>query len=101
MLTEFPAQLAATVLTTVGHFLPSAIAFAALFTVLSLFSSQACNPGRAWWRGPSLFTDICYMVIIPFIAPYLRISLMLGGAALISGIVSAEQIPDYFENGRG
>jgi sterol desaturase/sphingolipid hydroxylase (fatty acid hydroxylase superfamily) len=81
--------------------LPSAIGFAIAFTVLTLFSSQTCNPGRPWWRNPGLGTDICYMLIIPFIAPYIRLSLLIAGAALLSGVMSEEEIADYFENGRG
>jgi sterol desaturase/sphingolipid hydroxylase (fatty acid hydroxylase superfamily) len=82
-------------------FLPSAIVFAIIFTLLSLFTKQACNPGRTWWRNPGLVTDLCYLVIIPFIAPYMRISLMVAGAALLSGVMTAQDIADYFNNGRG
>ena len=76
MLSEMPGRIAATVLDTVWGFLPSAVVFAIIFSVLTLFSSQACNPGRTWWRNPGLSTDVCYMIIIPFLAPYLRRSLM-------------------------
>jgi sterol desaturase/sphingolipid hydroxylase (fatty acid hydroxylase superfamily) len=93
----FFAKIAETLLTV----LPSAIGFAIAFAVLSLFTSQACNPGRAWWRNPGLATDICYILIIPFLAPYLRMSLMIGGAALLSGVMSTPEIVDYFEHGRG
>src|SRR5213075_2224990 len=40
--------------------LPWAIGLSILFTVLSLFQSQACNPGRRWWRSRDLLTDIQY-----------------------------------------
>jgi sterol desaturase/sphingolipid hydroxylase (fatty acid hydroxylase superfamily) len=86
---------------TFSTVLPSAIGFAVAFAVLSLFTSQACNPGRAWWRNPGLATDICYILIIPFLAPYLRMSLMIGGAALLSGVMTTQEIVDYFERGRG
>jgi sterol desaturase/sphingolipid hydroxylase (fatty acid hydroxylase superfamily) len=86
---------------TFSTVLPSAIGFAVVFAVLSLFTSQACNPGRAWWRNPGLATDICYILIIPFLAPYLRMSLMIGGAALLSGVMTTQEIVDYFEHGRG
>jgi sterol desaturase/sphingolipid hydroxylase (fatty acid hydroxylase superfamily) len=98
---EILGPIASKIGDTVWGFLPSAIVFAILFSVLSLFSSQACNPGRSWWRNPGLVTDICYMVIVPFIAPYLRMSLMIGGAALLSGVMTNAQIADYFEHGRG
>jgi sterol desaturase/sphingolipid hydroxylase (fatty acid hydroxylase superfamily) len=86
---------------TVWGFLPATIAFAIIFSVLTLFSSQACNPGRTWWRNPGLFTDICYIVIVPFVAPYMRMSLMIAGATLLSGVMNTREIADYFEHGRG
>jgi sterol desaturase/sphingolipid hydroxylase (fatty acid hydroxylase superfamily) len=101
MFAEFLGPIAAKIAETVSGFLPSAVAFAAVFSVLSLFSSQACNPGRPWWRNPGLLTDICYLVIVPFVAPYLRMSLMIAGAALLSGVMTTAQIADYFEHGRG
>ena len=101
MLPEILGRIATTVLDTIWGFLPSAIGFAIIFSVLSLFSSQACNPGRTWWRNPGLFTDICYMVIIPFMAPYLRMSLLVTGAGVLASVTTTEQIADYFERGRG
>ena len=101
MFADFLWPLATKLAQTVWGFLPSALAFAAIFTVLSLLSSQACNPGRPWWRNPGLATDIGYMVVMPFIAPYMRISLMIGGAALLSGVMTHQQIADYIEQGRG
>ena len=101
MLAELLGQVAAKIGATIWGFLRSAIAFAILFTVLSLFSSAACNPGRTWWRNPGLLTDVCYLAIVPFMAPYLRMSLMIAGAALLSGLMTAQDIADYFEHGRG
>ena len=101
MFPEIVGQIAVAVAATIRGFLPSAIGFAIVFSALSLFSSQACNPGRPWWRNPGLFTDICYMVIIPFMAPYLRMSLMIMMAGLLSGLVTADQVTDYFAHGRG
>jgi sterol desaturase/sphingolipid hydroxylase (fatty acid hydroxylase superfamily) len=94
---SFLANIAQTLLIV----LPSAIGFAVVFAVLTLFPSQACNPGRPWWRNPGLATDIWYILIIPFAAPYMRMSLMIGGAALLSGVMTTEEIADYFEHGRG
>jgi sterol desaturase/sphingolipid hydroxylase (fatty acid hydroxylase superfamily) len=94
---SFLANIAQTLLIV----LPSAIGFAVVFAVLTLFPSQACNPGRPWWRNPGLATDICYILLIPFAAPYMRMSLMIGGAALLSGVMTTEAIADYFEHGRG
>ena len=101
MFPEILGRIAGTALDTVWGFLPSAVVFAIAFSALSLLSSQACNPGRTWWRNPGLFTDVCYMVIIPFVAPYLRMSLMVAGAGLLAGVMTAQEIRDYFEHGRG
>jgi sterol desaturase/sphingolipid hydroxylase (fatty acid hydroxylase superfamily) len=86
---------------TVWGLLPSALVFAVAFSALSLFASQACNPGRTWWRNPGLFTDICYLVIIPFVAPYMRLSLMIVAATLLAGVMSAHDVADYFARGLG
>ena len=101
MFPEILGRFATTILDTLWGFLPSTIGCAIVFTVLSLFPSQACNPGRTWWRNPGLFTDICYIVVIPFVAPYLRMSLMVVGAGLLSGVMTAQEITAYFEHGRG
>src|SRR5438270_6103701 len=101
MVLELLGPIAANIATTLWGFLPSAIAFAIAFTGLTLFSSEACNPGRTWWRNPGLVTDACYLVVMPFVAPYLRMSLMIAGAALLSGVMTTQDIADYFEHGRG
>ena len=48
------------ILETLSVVLPGAIGCAIVLLILSLFSSQACNPGKTWWRNPGLFTDACY-----------------------------------------
>lgn len=101
MFAEISGRFAATVLNTIWGFLPSAIGFAIAFSALSLLSSQACNPGRTWWRNPGLLTDVCYMVVIPFLAPYLRTSLMIAGAGVLAGVMTPQEITDYFERGHG
>ena len=101
MFPEILGRMVAAVLDTVWGFLPSAVGFAIVFSVLSLFSGEACNPGRTWWRSPGLFTDICYMFVVPFVSPYLRTSLMVAGAGLMTGLMTPQEIADYFERGRG
>jgi sterol desaturase/sphingolipid hydroxylase (fatty acid hydroxylase superfamily) len=98
---EFAGSLFGRIAETLSIILPSVIGFALAFAVLTLFSSQACNPGRTWWRNPGLATDVCYMLIVPFVAPYLRLSLMLAGMALLSGVMASEDVADYVERGRG
>ena len=65
---------------TVMKILPVSIALGVVFTVLTYF--WACNPGRPWWRKRELVTDLCYWFIIPLFARYLRIGLLVIGAAL-------------------
>ncbi len=98
---EVFGEIAATIFATLKGFLPSAAAFAIVFTLLATWSSQACNPGKAWWRNPGLVTDACYLVIIPFVAPYMRMSLMIAGAAMLSGIAGTKEIAAWFNEGRG
>jgi sterol desaturase/sphingolipid hydroxylase (fatty acid hydroxylase superfamily) len=101
MFTDRLVPVLAQIAGTLWGIVPSAIILAMVFTVLSLFSGQACNPGRTWWRNPGVVTDLCYLLVIPFIAPYLRMSLMIAGAALLSGVMTTQEIADYFEHGRG
>ncbi len=101
MVPDFIGQVFGKYADALWGFLPSTIGFAIVFAALTPFSSQACNPGRPWWRNPGLVTDFSYMVILPFITPYLRISLMIIGAALLSGVMTAQQVADYFDQGNG
>jgi sterol desaturase/sphingolipid hydroxylase (fatty acid hydroxylase superfamily) len=79
--------------------LPISIALAAVFTVLA--SWFACNPGRPWWRKRELVTDLCYWFFIPLAARYLRIGLLVTGAALLFGIYDAKGLVDFYEHGHG
>jgi sterol desaturase/sphingolipid hydroxylase (fatty acid hydroxylase superfamily) len=84
---------------TLFKLVPVTIALGSVFAVLSFF--WACNPGRPWWRKRQLITDICYWIIIPLLARYLRIGLLVTGAALLFGITSAEGLVAFYDNGHG
>src|SRR5580693_8806608 len=75
------------------------LALAAVFTVLTSF--WACNPGRPWWRKRDLVTDLCYWFFIPVIARYLRIGLLIVGAALLFRITTADGLIAFYDNGHG
>jgi sterol desaturase/sphingolipid hydroxylase (fatty acid hydroxylase superfamily) len=75
------------------------LALAAVFTVLTWF--WACNPGRPWWRKPDIVTDLCYWFFIPVITRYLRIGLLIVGAALLFGITTADGLIAFYDNGHG
>ena len=78
---------------------PVSIALAAVFTVLTFF--WACNPGQPWWRKRELVTDLCYWFIIPLFARYLRIGLLVVGAALLFGITTADGLVEFYDDGHG
>jgi sterol desaturase/sphingolipid hydroxylase (fatty acid hydroxylase superfamily) len=79
--------------------LPISIAVGAVFTVLTSF--WACNPGQVWWRKPDLVTDLCYWFIIPLFARYLRIGLLVIGAAVLFGITTPEGLVEFYDDGHG
>jgi sterol desaturase/sphingolipid hydroxylase (fatty acid hydroxylase superfamily) len=84
---------------TIFKLVPITIALGVCFAVLSFF--WACNPGRPWWHKRQLVTDLCYWVIIPLFARYLRIGLLVMGAALLFGITSADGLIEFYDNGHG
>jgi len=84
---------------TVFKLLPVTLALGVSFAVLSFF--WACNPGRPWWRKRQLATDICYWMVIPLLARYLRIGLLVVGAALLFGITSAPGLVEFYDDGHG
>ena len=79
--------------------LPTSIALGAAFAVLSFF--WACNPGNPWWRKRGLATDICYWFLIPLFARYLRIGLLVIGAAVLFGIDTPEAMVRFYDDGHG
>src|SRR6516164_1798751 len=100
MFPEHMWQIAGSILGPLSGMLPSAIGCAIVLMILSRFSSQACNPGRTWWRNPGLFTDACYFLVYPFVA-YMRTALMIIGAVVLGGAMTSEGISHYLEYGRG
>ena len=84
---------------TLIKIVPVSIALGAAFTVLTFF--WACNPGRPWWHKRDLVTDLCYWFIIPLIARYLRIGLLVLGAAALFGITTAEGLVEFYDDGHG
>jgi sterol desaturase/sphingolipid hydroxylase (fatty acid hydroxylase superfamily) len=79
--------------------IPISILLGLVFAVLTFF--WACNPGRPWWRKHELVTDICYWFIIPLLSRYLRIGLLIVGAALLFGITTTEGLIAFYEDGHG
>jgi sterol desaturase/sphingolipid hydroxylase (fatty acid hydroxylase superfamily) len=84
---------------TLVKLVPVSIVLGAVFAVLTFFWS--CNPGKPWWRKREIATDLCYWFIIPLFARYLRIGLLVAGAAILFGITSADGLVEFYEDGHG
>jgi hypothetical protein len=69
---------------TVLKILPISLALGVVFAVLTHWS--ACNPGQPWWRKREIVTDVTYWFMIPLGARFVRIGLLIVGAALFFGI---------------
>jgi sterol desaturase/sphingolipid hydroxylase (fatty acid hydroxylase superfamily) len=79
--------------------LPISLGLAIGFTVLTAF--WACNPSKPWWRKADIATDLCYWFFIPVIARFLRIGLLIVGAALLFRITTADGLIAFYDNGHG
>jgi sterol desaturase/sphingolipid hydroxylase (fatty acid hydroxylase superfamily) len=84
---------------TFTKILPISLGLAIVFTVLTAF--WACNPGKPWWRKSDIVTDLCYWFFVPVIARYLRIGLLIVGAALLFNITTADGLIAFYDNGHG
>ena len=81
--------------------IPWAIGLSILFTILTLFKSQACNPGRPWWKSRDLFTDTHYFFLVPVISPYAKLIVTVLIAAMMQNFMSEAEVIGYFTEGRG
>jgi sterol desaturase/sphingolipid hydroxylase (fatty acid hydroxylase superfamily) len=81
--------------------LPWGIGLAVLFTVLSLFQSQACNPGRHWWQSRDLLTDVHYFFVLPIITPYVKIITLVLFALMLRGVMTEAEVTEYIDKGQG
>jgi sterol desaturase/sphingolipid hydroxylase (fatty acid hydroxylase superfamily) len=84
---------------TLLKLIPISIALGVVFAVLTHWS--ACNPGRPWWRKRGIVTDVLYWFLIPLGARFVRIGLMVMGAALLFDIHGAEALIKFYDNGFG
>lgn len=84
---------------TMLKLVPVTIALGLVFAALTHLS--ACNPGTPWWRKRDLVTDICYWFLIPVGARFVRIGLMIVGAALLFNIHGAEALIAFYDDGFG
>lgn len=84
---------------TMLKIVPISIALGLVFALLTHWS--ACNPGRAWWHKREMVTDICYWFLIPLAARFVRIGLMVMGAAYLYGIHGTDELVKFYDNGFG
>ncbi len=70
-------------------------------TAGTLFSSQACNPGKVWWRNRGLLVDLCYWVTLQCVAPYFRMALLILIATFAMVFASPAEIDAYVTHGHG
>src|SRR5258708_39259356 len=84
---------------TMLKLIPISVAFGIVFAVLTHWS--ACNPGRPWWHKREIVTDIVYWFLIPLAARFVRIGLMVMGAAYIYGIHGADDLVAFYDDGFG
>lgn len=84
---------------TVLKIIPISIALGIVFAVLTHWS--ACNPTGPWWRKREIVTDILYWFLIPLAARFVRIGLMVMGAAYLYNIHGAEALIAFYDDGFG
>ena len=84
---------------TFTRYFPISLALAVVFTILTSF--WACNPGKPWWRKRDIVTDLCYWLFIPVIARFLRIGMLIVGAAVLFQITTSEELVAFYDNGHG
>ena len=84
---------------TMLKLIPISIALGVVFAVLTHWS--ACNPGRPWWRKREIVTDVLYWFLIPLGARFVRIGLMVTGAAWFYDIHGAEALIKFYDDGFG
>ena len=84
---------------TLLKIVPISIALGIVFALLTHWS--ACNPGQPWWRKREIVTDVCYWFLIPLAARFVRIGLMVLGAAMLFDIHGADALIKFYDNGFG
>ena len=84
---------------TLLKIVPVTIALGVVFAVLTHWS--ACNAGQVWWKKREIVTDVCYWFLIPLGARFVRIGLMVMGAAMLFDIHGADALIKFYDNGFG
>jgi sterol desaturase/sphingolipid hydroxylase (fatty acid hydroxylase superfamily) len=80
--------------------LPLIAAAAVLFTVVEGVARSKASQGP-WWRKPELATDLLYIFLVPGFMAYVKLGLIIAGAAAISGVLGSGDAATYLNNGHG
>jgi sterol desaturase/sphingolipid hydroxylase (fatty acid hydroxylase superfamily) len=84
---------------TLLKLIPISIVLGIVFTVLTHW--QACNPGRFWFQRREIVTDICYWFLVPLGARFVRIGLLVLGAAVFFDIHGEQGLLAFYDHGHG
>lgn len=84
---------------TVLKIVPISIALGIIFAILTRWA--ACNPGKPWWRKRGIVTDVIYWFMIPLMARFVRIGLLVMGAALFFNIHGEKELLAFYDHGFG
>ena len=84
---------------TFEHLAPYLVFAGVVFPILT--TRYACNNTGPWWRSRELMTDLCYWFVVPVFTRFLRIGLLVLGAALVFGITEEQQLIAFFDRGHG
>ena len=84
---------------TVLKLVPVTLALGIVFALLEQWS--ACNPGRPWWNKREIVTDVIYWFMIPLMARFVRIGLLVMGAAMFYNIHGEQQLLAFYDHGFG
>ena len=84
---------------TMLKIVPITIALGLVFALLTHW--QACNPGKLWYERREIVTDICYWFLVPVGTRFVRIGLLVLGAAILFNIHGEKALDAFYENGHG
>jgi sterol desaturase/sphingolipid hydroxylase (fatty acid hydroxylase superfamily) len=83
---------------TLLKIVPITIGIAVIFTALNYWTGKSA---QLWWRKREIVTDVLYWFLIPLMARFVRIGLLVVGAALIFNIHGTEPLIAFYTNGHG
>jgi sterol desaturase/sphingolipid hydroxylase (fatty acid hydroxylase superfamily) len=84
---------------TLVKIVPTTVVIALVLTALTHWS--ACNPGRPWWRKREIVTDVLYWFLIPLASRFVRIGLLVMGAAMVFDIHGTDDLIAFYTHGHG